>query len=165
MKKFLIVFSFCIFMKASFVYANNTYHGIDIDDIYNSSDWNSKEEIKNLVDDYVLLHQYENKLNTCNNNKLESCYDDIAQNIINHFCTYPENEIKEYNEFKENSLKFYTSIACTDKNIGVSGNLCYIDGLPYHRETMNLLIKNLIKNHKEKILFILPKLETKLKID
>ena len=165
MKKFLIFFSFLFILNIQFVKASNLYHGIYIDEIYNSSDWSSKEKIKNLVDDYMLLHQYEDKLNTCNNNKLESCYDDIAQNIINHFCTYPENEIKEYNEFKENSLKFYTSIACTDKNIGVSGNLCYIDGLPYHRETMNLLIKNLIKNHKEKILVILPELKTKLKID
>ena len=164
MKKFLIFFSFVFILNIQFVKASNLYHGIDIDEIYNSSDWSSKEKIKNLVDDYMLLHQYEDKLNTCNNN-LESCYDDIAQNIINHFCTYPENEIKEYNEFKENSLKFYTSIACTDKNIGVSGNLCYIDGLPYHRKTMNLLIKNLIKNHKEKILFIFPELKTKLKID
>ena len=164
MKKFLIFFSFVFILNIQFVKASNLYHGIDIDEIYNSSDWSSKEKIKNLVDDYMLLHQYEDKLNTCNNN-LESCYDDIAQNIINHFCTYPENEIKEYNEFKKNSLKFYISIACTDKNIGVSGKLCYIDGLPYHRETMSLLIKNLIKNHKEKILFILPELETKLKID
>ena len=164
MKKFLIFFSFVFILNIQFVKASNLYHGIDIDEIYNSSDWSSKEKIKNLVDDYMLLHQYEDKLNTCNNN-LESCYDDIAQNIINHFCTYPENEIKEYNEFKENSLKFYTSIACTDKNIGVSGNLCYIDGLPYHRKTMNLLIKNLIKNYKEKILFIFPELKTKLKID
>ena len=163
MKKFLIFFAFCIFLKTSFVYANDIYHSIDIDEIYNSSDWNSKEEIKNLIDDYILLHQYEDELNTCNNNKLESCYDNLAKNIINHFCLYPENEIKKYNEIKENSLKFYTSIACTDKNIGVSGNLCYTDGLPYHREIINLLIKNLIKNHKEKILFILPILEIKLK--
>lgn len=163
MKKFLIFFSFLFAMNISFVYANDIYHGIDIDEIYNTSDWNSKNEIKNLIDSYILLLQYEDKLNTCNNNKLESCYDDITQNIINHFCIYPENEIKEYTVFKESSLNFYTSIACNDKNIGVSGKLCYIDGLPYHRKTMNLLIKNIIKNHKEKILFILPQLEIKLK--
>ena len=33
MKKFLIFFSFCIFMTISSVYANNIYHGIDIDEI------------------------------------------------------------------------------------------------------------------------------------
>ena len=82
MKKFLIFFAFCIFLKTSFVYANNIYHSIDIDEIYNSSDWNSKEEIKNLIDDYILLHQYEDELNTCNNNKLESCYDNLAKNIM-----------------------------------------------------------------------------------
>ena len=34
MKKILMFFSFFIFIKTSSVCANNTYHGIDIDEIY-----------------------------------------------------------------------------------------------------------------------------------
>ena len=38
------------------------YHGIDIDDIYAKSDWNSKDEIKDIIDDYSLLLQYNSEL-------------------------------------------------------------------------------------------------------
>lgn len=39
-------------------YANaraELYHGIDIDAVYESSDWSSKEKIKELIDDYIFI--------------------------------------------------------------------------------------------------------------
>ena len=40
-------------------------HGINIDEIYNKSDWNSKGEIVAIVEDYGLMLNYQKNLENC----------------------------------------------------------------------------------------------------
>ena len=57
MKKFIFVLGLCFMFNANA--QAELYHGIDIDEVYNSSDWSSKDKIKELIDDYTLLLQYQ----------------------------------------------------------------------------------------------------------
>ena len=43
------------------------YHGIDIDEVFATSDWNSKDEIKDIIDDYTLILKYNKDLTECRN--------------------------------------------------------------------------------------------------
>ena len=57
MKKFILILGLCLAFSVNV--RAELYHGIDIDEIYNSSDWSSKDKIKELIDDYTLLLQYQ----------------------------------------------------------------------------------------------------------
>ena len=138
MKKFLIFLIFCIFMKISSVYANNLYHGINIDEIYNSSDWNNKEDIKNIVDNYILLKKIKNKFSNCSNIIPDStvCYDEINEQLIQNFYIDFEKKLNDYNNYKISMLKVY-SIPCQHiKIIGVSGEICHIDAQSHVAEKL-----------------------------
>lgn len=129
MKKFLIFFSFFIFIKTSSVYANNTYHGIDIDEIYNTSDWNSKNEIKNLIDNYILLTKLKNKFSNCPINTPDSiaCYDEINQKLLQHFYMDFDENLTDYNNYRITLTKAYLIPCQRIKMIGISGKMCHID--------------------------------------
>lgn len=52
LKKFILILILCLWCLINNVQAK-LYHGIDIDDIYTKSDWNSKDEIKDIIDDLI----------------------------------------------------------------------------------------------------------------
>ena len=65
-KKIILIFTILL---SSYTNANaDIYHGIDIDAVYNSSDWSSKSKIREIIDDYTLTLHYKNKLNQCTKN-------------------------------------------------------------------------------------------------
>ena len=72
MKKFILILTFCLWCLISNVQAK-LYHGIDIDDIFAKSDWNSKDEIKGIIDDYTLLLQYNSELSQCADSHKSDC--------------------------------------------------------------------------------------------
>ena len=149
MKKFLIFFSFCILMATSPVYAKNIYHGIDIDEIYNASDWNSKEEIKQLIDNYMLLKKIKNKFSNCPNTMpdITVCYDEINQQLLQNFYIDFEEKWKDYNNYKISMHKAY-SIPCQRiKIIGVGGEIC-------HTNVQNRVIKSLEEYTKTQIFYM-----------
>ena len=61
MKKFILILAVFLGCTINNVQAK-LYHGIDIDDVFAKSDWNSKDEIKDIIDDYSLLLQYNSEL-------------------------------------------------------------------------------------------------------
>ena len=52
MRKYIIIIGVFLALVANA--RAELYHGIDIDAVYNSSDWSSKEKIKEIIDDYTL---------------------------------------------------------------------------------------------------------------
>ena len=129
MKKFLIFFSFLFILNIQLVKANNLYHGIDIDEIYSTSDWNSKIEIKNLIDNYILLTKLKNKFSNCPVNIPNSttCYDEINQKLLQHFYMDFEENLTEYNNYRTALQKAYLIPCQRIKMIGISGKICHID--------------------------------------
>ena len=102
------------------------YHGIDIDLVYSSSDWSSKDKIKEIIDDYTLLLKYQNEFDKCSNvlpNILE-CYDKIAENIVTNLYVYPEYNIKEYKQLKKSLSDAYGLKNCRNKYAWPSGYIC-----------------------------------------
>ena len=51
-----IILGLGLFFMINTTATAEVYHGIDIDDVYKSSEWNSKNEIKQLIDDYFLSY-------------------------------------------------------------------------------------------------------------
>ena len=105
MKKVALIFTLTLLFSFN-VYAE-IYHGIDIDKVYDQSDWSSKDKIKELIDDYSLLLTYQEEFNACPKqyNKIFSCYDKITEKILRNLYVYPNNTIKTYQEFRKILLK------------------------------------------------------------
>ena len=102
------------------------YHGIDIDAVYESSDWSSKEKIKEIIDDYTLLLQYEKELPLCyqNSEKL-SCINNLAENSIKHFYVGNTNDnLKNYNNYVKSTYASYGILYCLNKYKIPSGTMC-----------------------------------------
>ncbi len=104
MKKLFLVLG--VFLTLSLNAKAEVYHGIDIDEIYETSEWNSKEEIKNLIDDYTLLLQYQDEFNNCPNLLPDNlkCYDKIAEKIVTNLYIYPEYNVKQYKQLKKSII-------------------------------------------------------------
>ena len=149
MKKFIIFFSFCIFMKISFAYANNLYYGIDIDEIYNTSEWNSKEDIKSLIDNYILLKTIKNKFSNCPDSIPDNivCYDEINHQILQNYYIDFEENWNDYNNYRSAIQKSYSILCQRIKIIGTSGEICHINA-------QSNVAKNLKEYTKTHILYI-----------
>lgn len=126
MKKFVWLVS--LFLALGSKAQAEIYHGIDIDEVYKSSDWNSKEEIKTLIDDYTLLLQYQEEFNACPIELPEvlNCYDKIAKKIITNLYVQPEYNIEDYQQLKKALLKAYGLKNCRNKYAWPSGSICEI---------------------------------------
>ena len=60
MKRFILFLVFaCLF---SLNVKAGIYHGIDIDNVFEKSDWSNKEKIKEVIDDYALLLQWNSQV-------------------------------------------------------------------------------------------------------
>ncbi len=102
------------------------YHGIDIDAVYESSDWRNREEIKQIIDDYALLSQYKKELSLCSQNTEKlSCMDKLAEDIIKRF--YAGNmvdNINSYHEYVKATSSAYGVVYCLNKYKVPSGTIC-----------------------------------------
>ncbi len=125
MKKIVLILGLLLAFSAST--QAEIYHGIDIDAIYNNSDWSSKNKIKEIIDDYTLLLQYQKEFETCSVEKPEvfDCYDKVAEKIINHFYTgNMDDNLKDYNNYVKATSSAYGIVYCLNKYNVPSGTMC-----------------------------------------
>lgn len=115
MKK-IIFLGLLALLSVRIAYGKEIINGIDIDNVYSSSDWNNKEEIKQIIKDYELLLQFRKKLASCND---FTCLDNIAKQIIYNF--YPssaEQNFVSYQTYSQAVFNAYSIINCLDKYNG-----------------------------------------------
>ena len=87
------------------------YHGIDIDEVFATSDWNSKDEIKDIIDDYTLILKYNKDLTECRNTYKIDCLNELTKKIMAHFYSFNyETNLKNYNNFNINEVKKFFRI-------------------------------------------------------
>ena len=129
------------------------YHGIDIDAVYNRSDWSSKEKIKELIDDYTLLLEYEKEFKSCPDvlPDVLGCYDKVAEKIVTNLFVYPEHNVKEYKQLKKALSDAYGLKNCRNKYAWPSGYICDIDSDSDLADSLKKYIQYLIDFSKEKM--------------
>ena len=150
MKKFLILGLFLVFNTR--VNAE-IYHGIDIDYIYEHNDWSSKEDIKQLINDYTLLLEYEKEFKSCPDvlPDVLGCYDKVAEKIVTNLFVYPEHNVKEYKQLKKALSDAYGLKNCRNKYAWPSGYICDIDSDSDLADSLKKYIQDLIDFSKEKM--------------
>ena len=137
------------------------YHGIDIDAIYESSDWSSKEKIKEIIDDYTLLLQYQKELDNCPIELPDvlGCYDKVAEKIVTNLYVYPKNNVEQYKQLKKALSDAYGLKNCRNKYAWPSGNICEIDSDSDLADSLHKYIQDLLNFSKEKMFIYSPILE------
>lgn len=102
------------------------YHGIDIDQVYNSSDWSSKDKIKDIINDYTLLRQYEQKSTQCSQSSDRfNCINTINEDIIKHFYNHDlNNNLSEYHNYIKSVFAAYGVVYCSNKYRIPPGTMC-----------------------------------------
>ena len=156
MKKFILILGFCLAFSINV--RAELYHGIDIDEIYNSSDWDSKDKIKELIDDYTLLLQYQEEFNNCPDvlPDVLGCYDKVAEKIVTNLYVYPEYNVKEYKQLKEALSNAYGLKNCRNKCACPSGLMCEIDSYSELADALKKYIQDLIDKCKNEMKFYYP---------
>ena len=151
MRKFIFILGLCLILGTR---ANaEIYHGIDIDYIYEHNDWSSKEDIKQLIDDYTLLLQYQEEFNKCPDvlPDVLGCYDKVAEKIVTDLYVYPEHNINEYKQLKKALSDAYGLKNCRNKYAWPSGNICEIDRAADLSDALKKYIQDLINFSKEQM--------------
>ncbi len=125
MKKLFLILGMFLFVEPTA--KAEIYHGIDIDAVYTSSDWNSKEDIIKLIDDYTLLLQFENKSHLCSNEaKKLHCMDKLVEDIITHFYVGDAaNNLNNYHNYIRAASTAYGAIYCLNKYSVPAGTMCH----------------------------------------
>ena len=159
MKKFFLIFGLVLSLSTN-VQAE-VYHSIDIDAIYESSDWSSKEKIKEIIDDYTLLLQYQKELDNCPIELPDvlGCYDKVAEKIVTNLYIYPKNNVEQYKQLKKALSDAYGLKNCRNKYAWPSGNMCNIDRASELSDALKKYIQDLIDFSKEKMFIYSPILE------
>jgi len=154
MKKLFFLFTILL----SFNISAEIYHGINIDAVYNDSDWSSKEDIKRLIDDYTSLIQYQNELDNCPDILFENiqCYDKIAEKIITNLYVYPEVNLKQYTQLKKTISDAFELKNCHNKYTWPAGNLCDIESISNLADFLRKYLQDLISSAKEKMFIYSP---------
>lgn len=124
------------------------YHGVDIDTIYNSSDWSGKDKIKEIIDDYIFLQQHKSSLQECleTADKTE-CMDNVAEDVIRHFYNHNVNEnLNNYYTFKKSVFAAYGIIYCLNKYQTPSGTMCNQENIAKSQNIVEQYINDLLQN-------------------
>ena len=159
MRKFIFILGLCLILGTR---TNaELYHGIDIDAIYESNDWSSKEKIKEIIDDYTLLLQYQKELDNCPIELPDvlGCYDKVAEKIVTNLYVYPKNNVEQYKQLKKALSDAYGLKNCRNKYAWPSGNICEIDSDSDLADSLHKYIQDLLNFSKEKMFIYLPILE------
>ncbi|MBR1825988.1 MAG: hypothetical protein IJ770_05320 [Alphaproteobacteria bacterium] len=155
MKKFVLILGlvFISFFMLNTGVQAEVYYGIDIDAVYESSDWSSKEKIKEIIDDYTLLLQYQKELDSCPTELPEvlGCYDKIAEKIVTNLYMHPKNNITEYKQLKKALSDAYGLKNCRNKYAWPSGSICDIDRASDLSASLRNYIQDLIDFSKEQM--------------
>jgi hypothetical protein len=143
MKKFLCLVLLS-FELCSTVWAE-VYHGIDIDAVYEQSDWNSTAEIKQIIDDYTLVLEYQTRLAECS--KLTepfACFNMLAKNIIIKFYVGSRDEhLKEYQTYIRATSSAYGIVYCLNK-YKVPATICRQDNIANTRQFAEQYIRDML---------------------
>lgn len=129
------------------------YHGIDIDEVFATSDWNSKDEIKDIIDDYTLILKYNKDLTECRNAYKIDCLNELTKKIMAHFYSFNyETNLKNYNNYVKATFAAYGTVYCFDKYDIPSGTMCNQENEGKSIEVIIEYVNNLISRVNTKIL-------------
>lgn len=146
MYKFVVLLGLVLTLSSN---ANaELYHGIDIDAVYKSSDWSSKAKIKEIIDDYTLLLQYQKKLYLCSKevNKF-SCIDTLTENIIKNFYNYNlKQNLNDYHNYVKSVSAVYGIVYCLNKYRIPSGTMCNQETIEKTWEIVEQYDKDLLQS-------------------
>ena len=153
MKKLFIITLLCCFIS-DYSFANEIIHGIDIDKVYNSSDWSSREHIKSIINDYSLLQKYKQELSLCEKNtERQECLDQLAENILTHFYNFNlENNLNMDHDYVKSISAAYGVVYCLNKYMTPSGTMCNQENIGTTWEMVELYIKDLLQSVEHKLL-------------
>ncbi|MBE6454511.1 MAG: hypothetical protein E7017_06510 [Alphaproteobacteria bacterium] len=106
--------------------AGEIIHGIDIDEVYNSSDWSSRDKIKEYIKDYTVLLDCKKQLKMCDSNSNKDiCMDELAIKIIKHFYGFnSDKNIADYKNYIKSVSKAYGVVYCLNKYDNFAGSTC-----------------------------------------
>jgi len=129
------------------------YHNINIDKVYTSTDWSSKEEIRKLIDDYTLLLEYQKEFESCSTEltDISNCYDTIAEKVLTNLYMERDTNLNQYNQFKEIISKLYGLKNCRNKYDWPSGNICEKKTNSDTLAMIKKYIQDLLDDSKEKM--------------
>lgn len=149
MKKFILLLG--LFLALSSNARTEVYHGIDIDYIYEHNDWSSRDKIKEIIDDYTLLLQYQKEFDACPNELPEiiGCYDKIAEKIITSLYVFPEHNTDDYKQLKKALSEAYGLKNCRHKYGWPAGHMCELDRMSDMTDALKKYIQSLIDKSKE----------------
>lgn len=132
-------------------------HGINIDEIYNKSDWNSKGEIVAIVEDYGLMLNYQKDLENCSTSAQKiSCLDKVAEETLKNLYINYEVNVKNYKSFRKSLEDNYAISTCQLKHFGPNGYLCNTDSMPDVYNALYNYIQTLILSSKESMQSLIP---------
>ena len=151
MKKFILILAVFLGCTINNVQAK-LYHGIDIDDVFAKSDWNSKDEIKDIIDDYSLLLQYNSELSKCADNHNLDCLNVLAEKIIKHFYYFNyEANRGNYQNYVKATFSAYGTIYCLNKYNMPSGTMCNQENEAKTTDVITEYVKTLLLQVEQKI--------------
>ena len=159
-KSFLIFFLLGIFLclnvsaSEKSIDAKEIIHGIDIEQVYSSSDWHSKEQIKTIINDYTLLLKYNQHLTQCSQNEEElNCINTLAENIITHFYKHNLNKnLNDYHNYVKSTSAAYGVAYCLNKYRTPSGTMCNQETIGKTTEIMEQYVKDLLNSIEQVLL-------------
>lgn len=121
MKQFMYIF-FSMAMLLHSVSADELVYGVDIDSVYQKSDWKSKDEIREIVKGYALLKRCQAKLQRCQAEEDEEhCYDKLAEKIFRSF--YGAENTHHYLRLKKQIASAYQPVFYENKFTGPQGTM------------------------------------------
>lgn len=148
MKKFTLILGMCFALCANA--RAEVYHGIDIDAVYESSDWSNKDKIKEIIDDYSLLLQYYQRLSQCSFvDDRTICLNALAEDIIRQFYGGDKNKnITDYHNYIEATSTAYGIVYCLNKYRTPSGTMCNQENSMHTNEVTEQYIEELLHSVK-----------------
>lgn len=151
MKKLFLVLVFSLVLGGSA--QAKLYHGVDIDHIYETGEWSSKAFIKQVIDDYTLLLQYQKEFDNCPTALPDvfSCYDKVAEKIITNLYVQPAYNMEDYKQLKKALGEAYGLKNCRNKYAWPSGHMCGLDTQSDVSDFLKKYIQDLIDFAKAKM--------------
>jgi len=151
MKNFILA----ILLNTFVIYASiaEIYHGIDIDDVYKKSDWKTKNDIKDIIDDYTFLNQYKKKLKNCSSVEIDiECLNEIADKTMSRFYKHDfEKNITDYQNYVKATFSAYGIVFCLNKYAIPSGTMCHQESYDKAFDVITLYLETLLTQVEEKI--------------
>ena len=153
MKQIKAIFFFVVALFFSTSTFAEIYHGIDIDQIYTQSDWNNKDEIKEIIDDYALLLQYKKELPLClQDTDIFPCLDKLAENIMKRFYVDMGDNMKSYHDYVKATSSAYGVVFCLNKYRVPPGTICSQENIANTWKFVERYIKDMLQQVENEII-------------